>query len=221
MNHHDYIPGGDAPFHDFQETLIAYLPAHLAAWGLTTVQIAGLVAKQVIWREAHAMAINPATRTSAAIQVKNTARIALETEIRLVTGAYLARNPLVTDKDRINMGLTVRKTTRPPAPVPVKRPGVKITLISPGRVIVAFFDADNIHRAKPGQVHGAEVESTIRDTAPTTDADFTRSAFCTRSPFTFDFDISQRGKTLWLRLRWENTRGEKGPWTDIFQVIIP
>jgi hypothetical protein len=115
----------------------------------------------------------------------------------------------------------VRKTTRTPQPVPRSKPGVKITLVSPGRVLVGFFDAANIHRAKDPDAHGVEITSTIRDTAPASDDDFTKSAFDTRSPFVFDFDLSQRGKTLWLRLRWENNRGEKGPWSEIYSVIIP
>jgi hypothetical protein len=59
------------------------------------------------------------------------------------------------------------------------------------------------------------------NTMPETSDDFPKSAFDTRSPYTFDFDISQRGKLLWLRLRRENNRGEKGPWTDIIKAIIP
>jgi hypothetical protein len=31
----------------------------------------------------------------------------------------------------------------------------------------------------------------------------------------------QRGKTVYFALRWENTRGEKGPWSEIMSAIIP
>jgi hypothetical protein len=217
----DYMPTTEDGFNDFQETLLPYLIAHRAAWGLTQDQIDPLITDQATYRDARTAANNPETRTAATIKARQEAHKAYEAHLRDFVGAYLARNPLVHDEDRINMGLTVRKTTRTPQPVPKSKPGVKITPISPGRVQVGFFDAENIHRAKDPDAHGVEIESAIRDTAPATDDDFTKSAFDTRSPFIFDFDISLRGKTLWLRLRWENNRGEKGPWSEIFSVIIP
>jgi hypothetical protein len=30
-----------------------------------------------------------------------------------------------------------------------------------------------------------------------------------------------RGKTVWFRLRWENNRGQKGPWSELYSAIIP
>jgi hypothetical protein len=35
------------------------------------------------------------------------------------------------------------------------------------------------------------------------------------------FNGEQRGTTLYFAMRWENNRGEKGPWNDIINVIIP
>jgi hypothetical protein len=35
------------------------------------------------------------------------------------------------------------------------------------------------------------------------------------------FENDQRGKTVYFALRWENTRGEKGPWSAIQIAIIP
>jgi hypothetical protein len=33
--------------------------------------------------------------------------------------------------------------------------------------------------------------------------------------------LEDRGKKLYFALRWENTRGEKGPWSEIHSTIIP
>jgi hypothetical protein len=49
----------------------------------------------------------------------------------------------------------------------------------------------------------------------------THSAFDTRSPLKLQFENDLRGKTLYFAMRWENTRGEKGPWSPIMSVIIP
>ncbi|MDR1156180.1 MAG: hypothetical protein LBL04_15855 [Bacteroidales bacterium] len=51
-------------------------------------------------------------------------------------------------------------------------------------------------------------------------ADLVHSVFATRSPHTFQFDLSA-GKCFYCCLRWENTRGEKGPWSEIMSAIVP
>ncbi|MDR1279698.1 MAG: hypothetical protein LBK99_02600 [Opitutaceae bacterium] len=58
-------------------------------------------------------------------------------------------------------------------------------------------------------------------TQPTSLDQITHSEFSTRSAIVLDFDENQRGQRIWLIARWENTRGQKGPWTDILSAIIP
>jgi hypothetical protein len=48
-----------------------------------------------------------------------------------------------------------------------------------------------------------------------------RSAFDTRTPFTLEFEGHERGKTVYFCLCWENTRGEKGHWSEIQSAVIP
>jgi hypothetical protein len=59
---------------------------------------------------------------------------------------------------------------------------------------------------KPAGQHGAEIRWAMRDT---------------HMPLTFEFDESDRGKTVYFCLGWENTRGEKGPWSEIQSAIVP
>jgi hypothetical protein len=49
----------------------------------------------------------------------------------------------------------------------------------------------------------------------------TKSAFDTASPYTFKFDEPERGKALYLCPCWENNKGDKGPWGEIYKAIIP
>ena len=46
------------------------------------------------------------------------------------------------------------------------------------------------------------------------------SAFTTKSSHTFEFEENQRGQRLYCRGRWENNRGEKGPWGEIVNAVI-
>jgi hypothetical protein len=76
-------------------------------------------------------------------------------------------------------------------------------------------------RAKPPGQHGAEIRWAVLEVAPTVLDDLSHSSFDTRSPFTLTFDENQRGQALYYCLCWENTRGEKGPYSPIEKAIIP
>ncbi|MDR0728658.1 MAG: hypothetical protein LBF19_00825, partial [Prevotellaceae bacterium] len=81
--------------------------------------------------------------------------------------------------------------------------------------------AGSAGRAKPAGVHGAEIAWAILDTPPDDWGALTHSSFDTHTPFRLSFPGDDRGKTLYFALRWENTTGEKGLWSDIQSVIIP
>jgi hypothetical protein len=70
-------------------------------------------------------------------------------------------------------------------------------------------------------VRGAEIRWAILPEPPKSYDDLVHSVFDTHSPYTFQFDIPDAGKTLYVCARWENTTGQKGPWGDIKSVIIP
>jgi hypothetical protein len=62
----------------------------------------------------------------------------------------------------------------------------------------------------------------VLDTPPATDwTRLTSSAFDTATPYRFSFAGAERGRHLYFALHWENTRGEKGPLSTIFDAIIP
>jgi hypothetical protein len=165
---------------------------------------------------------NPATRTSVTVEAKNIARKLLRINLRVDVKAYLTFNPSVTDDDRKAMGLPVHKTTRTPSKVADKAPDTDVDTSVPGRVTVHFFEKSGSHkRAKPEGQHCIEMIWIISDTPPAKWEDLIHSIVDTNSPVTLSFENDQRGKTLYFALRWENTRGEKGPWTEIQSTIIP
>jgi hypothetical protein len=47
------------------------------------------------------------------------------------------------------------------------------------------------------------------------------SAFDTASPYAFKFDEPDRGKTLYICPCWENNKGDKSPWGEIYKAIVP
>jgi hypothetical protein len=97
---------------------------------------------------------------------------------------------------------------------------------------VVFFDWQGVlmtglasrarrKKGKPAGQHGVEVAWLISSTPPARWDELIHSTVDTRSPFRISFENDQRGKTVYFALRWENTRGERGRWSDIMVAIIP
>jgi hypothetical protein len=223
----NFIPGSDAAFHSWQGNLMSKVVTGAAAWSIPPATVTALQTLKTQWETAYAIAENPATRTKLAVKAKQDARTAYETALRSLVKSYLAYNPLVSDTDRESLEIPVHKTTRTPVPPPTDLVEFLLKQMAGSRVEVTFFPvsvnstAKEHHEAKPYGVRGAELAWAILPDPPKSYADLTHSAFDTRSPYTFQFDIPDAGKTLYVCARWENTTGQKGPWSGIKSVIIP
>jgi hypothetical protein len=217
----DFIPKADRTFLVWLKTLLAYLQTKIAVWGVPSAEFAAMQTMTTTFENALNVAENPSTHTVVTVQAKNDARKAVEDKTRVVVKGYVTYNPAVTNADRDAMGLPIHKTSRTPAPVPVTVPEAEVVLPSPAVVEIHFRDAESEHKAKPTGVHGAEIAWAILDTPPADWKQLTRSSFDTHTPLRLTFEGADRGKTLYYALRWENTRGEKGPWSEIQSAIIP
>ena len=165
---------------------------------------------------------NPSTRTSIIITALADAQKSFTEVYRTLYTGFLKNSPLVTDVDLVAMGLPARSDGKhTPAQVPMTIPEAEIRLPGPGVVEIHFHDSGAERKAKPAGVHGVEIAWAILETAPVNWSELTQSSFDTRTPFTLTFEGDRRGKLLYFALRWENTRGDKGHWSNIKAVIIP
>jgi hypothetical protein len=170
----------------------------------------------------YSIAVAPATRTKASIEEKTEVRNAFEKQLRQNIREYLTNNHLLTDADRDNLGLPIHKNSRTPSPVAKTYPEFNVNSGTIRRLTIHFFDQGNVKsKAIPVGQHGAEIRWAILDTPPVDVKDLVHSSFNTRTPFTLEFEEHERGKTAYFCLCWENTRGEKGPWSEIVSAIIP
>ena len=215
-----FIPAGDAPFNEWQKNLVTYLKANAAAWGIPAAQIERIEAEQAEFESRYAVTENPATRTKPAIVMKDGARKIFEGTSRTTLKAYVTYNPAVTDEDRINMGLPIHKTTRTAVSVPNTFPEYTVET-SLRRVTIHFRDAGSGKKAKPAGVNGAVIHWAILNEAPTDVKMLINSALDTASPYTLEFSEAQRGSRVYFCLVWQNTKGEKGPWSEIGMAIVP
>jgi hypothetical protein len=216
------IPGPDAIFDGWQSTLMSNVASRAPRLNIPSDTVADVQTLQTRWRTAYAAAEDPATRTKGAVKEKQEARTAYEAGLRALIRSYLTYNPLLSDKDREDMGLPVHKTTHTHAPIAADPPDIELDTSVPGRVSFHYYGKGSAsRRAKPEGQHGMELIWSLGDPAPARWEDLAHSSFDTHTPLTLSFENDQRGQTLYFALRWENTRGEKGPWSNIQSTKVP
>ena len=131
-------------------------------------------------------------------------------------------NPGITNEDLYALGFPPRSNNKPtPVPIPTTSPEAIIEPAENGVVNIHFRDKGAANKAKPAGVHGVEIKWDLLSTKPETSEELTNSVFDTKTPYQFVFNGSQRGQRLYFSLRWENTRGEKGNWSKIYETFIP
>jgi hypothetical protein len=165
---------------------------------------------------------NPSERTPAKITTLLSAEIEFRASYRLLYNGYLRKNPLVTDTDLVEMGLPKHPSggkTPPQPPSTLIEASADTSKL--GIIGINYRDMNEKGTAKPKGVHGAEIVYAILDAPPSDWSQLTNSIFDTKTPAQLVFTGEQRGKTVYFALRWENTRGDKGPWSTIYSAIIP
>ncbi|MDR2627946.1 MAG: hypothetical protein LBC40_07935 [Dysgonamonadaceae bacterium] len=222
MTKKDYLPRAYDALLIWLTNFLSYVLANLSRFAIPGYSYESLQAKVTEFRTAQEKAENPnAGKADKLVRTEKAADVRKAT--RSFVNQYLRYNPAVTDEDRVKLGLTVPDPAPTPAPLPVTWPVVR--RIDSGTIMrlkLIYRDSQTADsRAKPDHTNGAEICYVIRDTPPTSTDDLIHSVFSTHSPYTFIFDEPQRGKTIWFRLRWENTRGQKGPWSELYSAIIP
>ena len=215
-----YIPHADPAFDTWQQNFITYLGAHYTDLGLAPEEIVPPITAQTTWTSDYAAHATAQAAAQSARQAKDDARTAFEDAIRSLV-RRLQASPDVDDTEREAMGITVADTTATAAAEPASRPLVSVDTSQRLRHVIAFVDENTpTRKAKPKGVMGVELWVKIGDPVPTDPAELTFLAVDTRTPYTADYGGEDGGKTAHYMLRWVNTTGEKGPWSETASATI-
>ena len=219
MTNNKTIPTKDVDFNAWQDIIAKIATTNTTVWLLDPDWMKDVFAPaRAAWNNAWVDYANPAKRTTVSTANKNDARREYEKALMTLV-ANLKVNTKVTDADRRSMGIHIRDTKPTPVPTPTTYPILSMDSSISRRITINFRDSESNSLAKPKGVHGAEIKWLIADEQPTVEQ-LTNSTFDTRTPYTLIFTDEQRAKKVWFCARWENTRGEKGPWGDMESGII-
>lgn len=218
-----YMPRPDGNFSAWANHYYEAVKKFYDAQGFDPTDLKPLEEALETWNSAYPAHVAAQQRAEGARQAKDAARAALEKEVRPVTN-FVQGYPKTTNADRAEMGITVRDTSPTPAPAPSSRP---LALVESGQRLTHQLrlvdESTPTRRARPAGVLGAEVWVKLVDAdapAPTDPAALTFLTMTTRPSFRAEFKAGEGGKTAVYMARWVNTRGEKGPWSEVTTATV-
>jgi hypothetical protein len=207
----DYLPEADAAFMTWVENFEAYVAAHAGSLPFSAedrARLAGVAAGLAAARDALYAA---RVAFDVAVEGKDDARRACEGVVRSL--AWRVRvDPAVSDAQRVAMGIPVRRRARHKIPLPEDRPAAAVRAIEPlaHRLRVAE-PGDGPPARKPDGVVGAEVWMTLAAAPGAAPSEPRYVGLATDGWFVARHDPRDAGKRAAYRLRWVNTRGQRGP----------
>ena len=215
------FPANDNDFDQLQKQFVAAVAADPAKYGLLKDDVTTLQANQAAWEPAYAGHIKAQEDARTATHTKESARGKLEATLRSaarkINGSAGVDNAL-----RAAVGLSPHAGTRSVIGPPTTRPLGRTE--SPGRLtlVLHFVDEETPKRAaKPAGVQGCQIWSHVGDAAPADAAGYAFVALDTRTPYTDEHAAEDAGKTAFYLLRWQNAKGEPGPWSHVIAAKIP
>jgi hypothetical protein len=221
MSSNDYIPRNDADFNLLQDNIYVTVSINATKWLIPEQSITAFDNERGRWNSAYSKYTDPSKRTPGVTQEKNDARKDYEAVLRPFIQGQLMHNPKVTDADRRNMGLPVHDRTPTPAPPPSSRPELEVAFPQIARHTLQVRDSETKSAGKPAHVIGFEIWRRVGGSNEPTYEEMQLVELATHSPHTLAYPSTERGQMIWYALRWVNSRGEKGPWSEIVSAVIP
>lgn len=216
----DYIPSSDADFTVWMQNFINYANSNLSTLGLTAADLTPIQEAETTWETAYANLVATQAQAQSARQTKDDARAAQEALVRPLVGR-LQTSSNVTDAQRQSLAITVRSSSRTATPTPTTRPVATVDTSKRLQHTISFVDElTPTSRAKPDGMAGCEIWVKISDAPPADPSELKYLATDTRSPYLVEFEGADAGKMAYYMLRWINTRGERGPWSQTINGTI-
>jgi hypothetical protein len=136
--------------------------------------------------------------------------------------AILKSSPLVDNGDLESMHLPNQAVyEHRKAPVADNAPAFHINVLDSHRIRIFYYPSKIRKSGKPDGQQGAEIKWGFSEELVIDPKELPNSVFDTASPYTLSFNPSDYGRTVYIALRWENTRGQKGPWSHIEIAHVP
>jgi hypothetical protein len=167
----------------------------------------------------HAIASNMDKRTRIDIAKRGLAIVTAQTTTRRLVDFYVVKNPNTTEVDYEALNIPV-PGPKHPLPAPDYVPGIRHVSSNNLAVFAEFFDAKSDKRAKPAGVQAVEACFQLGGEQPADASVMSERRVVTSSPVHLQFGPESEFEVVFLGFRWVGTRGDYGPWSQVYKVLI-
>jgi hypothetical protein len=194
--------------------------AHTGDWKLPEAQLTEIETLHGEFKALHEKC-QTASCTKLDIQAKNEKKAALKKAEEIFVRNNLQNNDAMTDNGREALRIPIHDRIPTPQSASPTIPELDAATPLPRAIHIKFRSKNAARWGKPAKVHGLECRWVIADTPPAKIEELVHSESATRSPLELVFDEDKRGKRVYFAARWENGAAKKGPWSDIFNAVVP
>jgi hypothetical protein len=190
-------------------------------WGIAGVALTEFAELKDAAQAAFALVEDASTRTPVTVARCKAAFKALEDFMRDFKRRYFLCPPL-TDEDLISLGLKPHDAHPTPVKPPEDGPEFSIVQMGPGVIGIVYWNGEKGKKgSKPEGVEGARVYYCVSDVPITDQRKLPFSEWATKCPHVIRFPEAERGKWVYLALKWE-IRKEHGesPWSRVRSEMI-
>lgn len=211
-----YIPTRQQELRDYAVSTAGHLSADPGRFGLMTAEAASVQERVDEFSDSLDRVLDPATRNVGTIEAKNLARVSMLQLLRPVL-QRIRDNQGVALEDKRLLNLRDPDTQPTPAPVPTSVPVLEVQTLAPLVHTLRYHDqATPERRARPAGTAALQLFRSVNPATPPAgpdEADFV--AVVTRQPFRLQYDSAEALKMVYYWARWQNTRGQVGPWSIV------
>lgn len=210
------FPSKEADLNLYFQAAVPYLTVNSTRLLVSAGNKATIGLQLTAWNTIYPQSQNANTRTKSIVENKDIAKENLIKTLRTIF-ADIPQSAL-TVEDRNTLNLPAKDGSRTPAAVPTTVPIGQVNTNRRLEHTILFTNEDGT-QAKPTGVRGCQIWYNIGE-APTDPSQLKFMATDTASPYIYKFSGDDAGKNVYYWLRWENTRGETGPWSDVVMATI-
>ncbi|WP_432671336.1 hypothetical protein [Flavobacterium sp. SM2513] len=210
------FPSKDIELNGYFEEAVPLLLKDSKRLNVSTIHQDTVSVLHEVWNGIFPLSQSKNSKTPTVIENKDIAKENLKAEMRLIF-ADIPQSAL-TIEDRNVLNIAAPSTSKTPAPVPVTRPVGQVNTSNRWEHEITCSNESGGH-GKPKGVRGCQIWSK-EDTPITNFDELTFVATVSKSPYIHRFPVSKSGKLMYYLLRWENTRGEVGPWSTAVSATV-
>lgn len=216
MPTHKPFPSKESNLNTYFNLVVTYLTVHYSRLHVTEVHKTAINEALIAWNAVFPVVQDVNYRTKMLVAQKNDLKLRLMTTLRAIY-ADIPKSAL-TLQDRTIFDLPERKTTRSASPVPTTHPIGFINTHNSYQLTISFTDEDGTI-GKPKGVRGCQIWYKM-GAYPTDFKELIYLVTDTATPYVHKFTFADAGTIVHYYLRWENTRGETGPWSPVVSAMV-